>query len=125
MTMKPHRSLALLFLFSLAVACGPTARQKALQTTLTTLNTSRDAFVAWDGEHQQAIVKQAPSLEKGQATLDLYRSKREKVVLGFSAAYAALAAAAINTDDPKALADAIEAVKTLYAAVEGFLHGGE
>lgn len=123
--MRTQRTLGLLFACMLAVACGPTARQKALQTTLVTLNTSRDAFVAWDGEHQQAIVKQAPSAEKGQAALDFYRTKREKVVLGFSAAYAALAAAAINTDDPKALLDAIEAVKTLYAAVDGFLHGGD
>jgi hypothetical protein len=122
--MKTNRTIPVLLLLSLAVACGPTARQKALQTTLTTLNTSRDAFVAWDAEHQTTIVKQAPSLEKGQETLTFYRAQREKVILGFSAAYAAVAAAAINTDDPNALAQAITSIKTVYDAVEGFLHGG-
>jgi len=123
--MKATRSISILFLFSLAVACGPGARMKALNTSLVTLNTSRDAFVAWDNEHQQAIVKQAPSLEKGQETLAYYRGQREKVLLGFSAAYAAVAGAAINIDDPQALVQAINAIQDVYNAVDGFLHGGQ
>ena len=74
-------------------ACA--SHQAELRTALTTLNSARDGFTAWDSEHQAEIVRQATSLDEGKAALADYRRKREPVIDGFGIAYKALATATL------------------------------
>lgn len=96
--------------------CGANARQQALRTALTGLNAARDGFVVWDDIHQQSIVDKATSLEDGQAKLRDYRAGREKIVLGFEAAYKLLAIAALEPDVRNILT-AVAALKSLYGTL--------
>ena len=96
--MQTQRAVAIVVvLLGLHVAaCGPNAKQKALKTTLISVNTARDGFVAWDDKHQQNIVKNATSLEDGQSKLKTYRDKRAKLEVAFAIAYKAVATAALD-----------------------------
>lgn len=104
-------------LLALTACPGPDARQKALQTSLVALNAARDGFLSWDGNHQQQIVREATSLENGQAALSEYRTRRESVVQGFTVAYSALAAAALEKSAAMIL-EAATAAKEVYTLIK-------
>ena len=120
--MTIRRVLPLLFV--LATACSsPDSRQKALKTSLTALNAARDGFVSWDKAHQQQIVADAETYEAGKKALEAYRHKRESIVYGFSAAYSALAAAALD-NTITALVSAAQAAHDLYGLIKSLTGDG-
>lgn len=108
------RKAAVLVLF--LVACGASARQKALGTGLLTLNAARDGFVAWDAAHQEAIVRDTPAATVAQAIAD-YRKKRQDVLYGFQLAYGALVLAATEFT-PASLTEAALQAKQLYELIK-------
>lgn len=104
----------------LAACCGPTAKQRALNTALAGMNAAMDGFLAWDEAHQQAIVDgQGDPEEKEQRIAD-YRAKREKVVQAFVLAYSALAAAAADQTVEKIL-EAANAAEAAYQLLKSLM----
>lgn len=102
---------------SMGTACGPSARQTALQTSLTALNAARDGFVQWDKQKQTKIVADAKTLDDGKAALKTYRAKRGPIVEGFTVAYSALALAALD-DNMARLAEAANTAAALYKLIK-------
>ena len=86
-------TVPILLALTLGACPGPDAKQKALQVSLTALNTARDGFTTWDEHHQKQIVAKAGTYEVGKKALVDYRNRRHKVVQSFVVAYSALAAA--------------------------------
>lgn len=117
-----RRSL-LIVLALLVAACGPSARQRALSTTLAALDGAREGFVSFDEITQDKILAsidpQTTSLEAAQKKIADYRAKREPVVKAFMIAYSALTTAAINLKD-MSFADAIDRAADLYMAIKEF-----
>ena len=118
--MKPRLPLLLLLAALSATACG--GHDKALRVALTSLDTARDGFVAYDARRQQSIVQEASSYEAGVSALKKYRTDREPVLHSFQIAYATLALAAL---EPKAenLQVAADAVKKLYEQIKALRSG--
>lgn len=112
--MRARRHVLLVVALLLAAGCGPTATQRALNTSLAALNAASDGFLAWDEKHQQAIVDGPGTVEEKEAKIAEYRAKRDKVVQGFIVAYGALAAAAADQTVQKLL----EAAKACQAAYD-------
>lgn len=102
--------------------CGPNAREKALHTSLISLNAARDGFVQWDKHKQEQIVEKAQSLEEGKAALKTYRAKRTAIVEGFTVAYSALALAALD-DNMARLTEAITAAAAVYRLIKSMTGG--
>ena len=111
---------ALVLLFALAhtaSACGPSSREKTIQTTLTATNAASAAFVEYDKLHQADIVTRAANRSDGEAQLGAWRTTQREVLVLFSDAYRTIAAAAVANDDPSlaAMASAAGALtKTLH-----------
>lgn len=102
------------------VGCGsstPSTRTTALTTLYSTVNTAAAAFTAWDRAHQADIEKKATSLEDGKTKLAAYRLRREPVMIAFTVAYSAIAAALTVNDQPSA-DGASKAVGDLMVAIE-------
>lgn len=95
-------------------ACGPSAQQRALRATLTTVNATRDAFIVWDRGYQSMIVRNARELEQAKRELAAYRAGREHVVLAFEAVYKALAVAALDPSE----VPVTKAVEAAHAALQ-------
>jgi len=112
-----NRVIAILALV-IGFGCGPSARQRALNVTLASLNATRDGFVAWDEQRQSTIVDEAQSLEQSREALKAYRTKRVPVVRALLAAYAALAVAAVD-DKKEAWTTAVQALGEVTAAING------
>jgi hypothetical protein len=96
-----RRTIPVLIVLAALTACGPRSDGPAidqtrlgLQTALTATNAARDAFVAWDKDHQARIVEEATSLDDGKAKLAAYRMQRADVSATFVLAYSAIAGAA-------------------------------
>ncbi len=100
------------------LACGASGREKSLRGTLLAVNSARDGFVAWDAERQQAIVASATNIESGTTGLAEYRRKREPTIEAFTAAYRAVAIAAVMNDDPS-LASVLDAARRLLVMLDG------
>lgn len=81
-------------LLILAACAG--GKDAVLTSTLAGVNAARDAFVAWDADHQSKIVDGATGLADGQAKLAAYRKDRAKASAAFVAAYGAISIASIN-----------------------------
>lgn len=94
-----YRLAAVALIALLSFGCGPSARDKALQASLISVNAARDGFLTWDDLHQKEIVKEAGTVADGEATLASYRQKRSLIVASFEVAYRALATAAITPSD--------------------------
>lgn len=102
--------------FVALTGCGPSARVKALKTTLASVDAARAAFVAWDDKTQTQIVDEASSLDEGRARLNAHRAKRDKLTGYFELAYRTLAAA-LAADDGDTFA-VVGAVSELWTAYE-------
>ena len=104
----------------LSTACGSSAREKALSTTLASLNAARDGFVAWDKEHQESIVQE--TYDEGGTRADAvrkladYRRKAARIDQAFVLAYSALAAAALDLSVAGLISAAADARK-VYEAI--------
>lgn len=95
--MRKYAVGLVIFALLFAAACGGSftdKAQKTLATSLEATNAARDSFLAWDKDHQQAIVEKASTREAGEAQLAAYRQTRRAVVKAFTVAYTAIAAAA-------------------------------
>lgn len=104
------------------VSCNKNQRAKSIHATLVAVDAARDGFVAWDREHQQALVDKATSREEGVAALEQYRGRRQVVVDGFEVTYRALAVAATQTDEPSLKAALEQAAQLLLTITQ--LRGG-
>jgi hypothetical protein len=105
-----------------AIACGPNRRTQTLQATIHAVNAARDGFVAWDLAHQSELVKKAGTREEAVVAIDAYRTSREVIVQGFTAAYRGIAVAATQGDEASlraALATADDLRKALTAIMGG------
>ena len=101
-------------------ACGANAHTKALQTSLVSIDAARDGFVKWDEHHQASIVEKATSAEEGAAALKSYRAQRAAVIEGFTVAYSALAAAALD-DNMGRLTEALNAASHVYQLIKDLM----
>jgi len=92
------RALALIGLF--VIACGASSRQTTIRDTFIATQAASVAFIAFDREHQQAIVSAATSKADGAAALEAYRAKSARVAEAFTAVWISIGAAATANDDP-------------------------
>lgn len=115
--MKTPTKAILLSILVLFAACGPTARETALRTTLVTVDAARDGFEAWDQEHQGKLIATAQTGDEARASVASYREKRLVVINGFDLAYKAIAHAAVLLDDAS-IANALAAAADLKTAIE-------
>lgn len=107
---------AIVLLLSLVLsACGAGQREDTLRATYLSVTAAQAGFTTWDAEHQGFIVEQATSLEQGKEELRVYRQNREEILLAFSAAYHAIALAAMDEDTP--LLEMLAAAQALYDAI--------
>jgi len=116
--------LLVIAMVGVMIACGASAREKALRTTFVAATTAQAGFVEWDKEHQLQIARDAPSKLIALAELTTYREKRAGVVDAFEAVYRAIAAAALLEQDHKSLASALGAFEQLRLALS-LLTGGQ
>lgn len=107
------RRPAVAILLVLLVACGASARTRALQSQLAITNVARDTFVAVSEKRQLQIVETATSREDGIAKLTAFRKARDPVVKAFEAAYRAIAAAALIDTSVAEVAAAVTNAITL------------
>lgn len=101
------------------VACSATARHTALSTTTASLDAAQVTFVAYDGEHQLAIVAACPVADGKpacEAQLAAYRAERAKVLAAVVGAYRAVAAA-WKLDNAASLATALAAGAAVEQAI--------
>ena len=110
------KRLAFVYLLGFAstvlLGCGASSkeiRQKAVATSILTLNTARNEWLAWDKVHQQTLVKEAPTAEAATEIVTAYRRQQVVIIQSFATAYATLALAAVE-DTPDALAKAGTAI---------------
>lgn len=116
-TLRSVAAILLVGALTLVMGCGPNARQKALKTSLVSMNAARDGFTQWDKQKQAVIVADAKTLDEGKKALADHRSKRVPVVEAFTVAYSALALAALD-DNAARLLEAVGAVKSVYDLIK-------
>lgn len=115
----------LIFLAMVAItpACsGPNKRTRVLQHTVAAVNAARDGFLAWDRQHQLAILDKANSREEAIAKREEYLVKWRVVMESFTVAYQALIVAATQTDTlsyQAALAASADLLDTLKKLMGG------
>jgi len=80
-------------------ACGPSAREKTISTTLTATDVAAHAFIAYDAKKQADIVAAAPDKATGAAQLATWRAEQTKVAQLLAGTYRAVAVAATVNDD--------------------------
>lgn len=114
------RNLALLALVGLLVACGPSARVRSLNTTLTGVDAMRTTFHAFDDAAQTLIVERATSLEGGKADFAKYVAAREGVLLAFELAYRAIALGYADKADLAEVLVAAQKLNTAFAALKAW-----
>lgn len=112
--------VVLLFVVALA-ACGPSAKQKTIATTLAATNAARDAFLLYDDTRQASIVDNATSLEEGKERLAAWREDRDEVVAAFETVYRAIAIAATDASDMNVaeMVALAASLREVYARVTG------
>lgn len=115
-------AMALVVALFATTACGATAREKALKVSYASLTVAQRSFVEWDKYQQRQIVEKAQSLEAGKKALEVYREKRQPIVIGFSVAWSALAAASLY-DEPGWIKAAVEATSRLYTLIKELQDG--
>ena len=100
------------------VACGASARTKALQGSLFALNAARDTVLEVSKKREAQIVDACNppdcTLEKGHAELEAWRDKVDVVVDALAKGYRLIAAAALVSDSQSAT----EALAAVAKAVE-------
>jgi hypothetical protein len=123
------KSLTIALAVLAGIACGPSATQKTIGTTVAVLDTANAAFIGSAGgcsgcyvqRHEQAIIAGATSAADGATKLATFRGQVANVELGFAVAYQAAATAwtANNDGALAALAAAATAVATDISKLEG------
>lgn len=111
-----------LFACALFASCSQATRRDTIRDTFVALNSTRDAFVAWDAGHQKVLVDEATSREQADSLLEQYRNTQTKIAEAFTIAYQALTLAATQSDQPS-LDTAIKLSKDLIASITAMLRG--
>lgn len=96
--------------------CHPTTRETTIKVALSSADAASAGFIAWDREHQAAIVASAKSHEDGATKLGAYRSKQADVLLAFVALYQSIAIAA-TLNDSQSVAAIVLAAGHLQEAI--------
>lgn len=99
------------------LACGASARTKALRVNLVALNVARDSTLSLSKEREAQIVEKATSKEEGRAQLDEWRTKIDKVIAAIDIGYRAVHDAAL-LDDAKSASEAAAAAQKALALVK-------
>lgn len=102
------------------IACGASQRTTTIKTALVSVDASRDAFLAFEGTAEQAIVASATSAADSNTKLAAFRADRAKINNLFNAAYHTIAAAATANDD-QSVTSMQAAITLLVAAVTPYL----
>ncbi len=92
------RTILILFMLVL-VACGPSARQRAIRTTYDATIIATDQLASYSAKHKAAIVGDATSATAGQAELVSWRAKVDHAEKVLATVYRAIATAALVNDD--------------------------
>lgn len=103
----------LVVLLCFVAACGASARTKALQVNLVSLNAARDTMLAVSKEREAQIVEHTATKEEGRVQLDAWRQAVDKVAAAIEVGYRAIYAAAILNDVKSASDAAAAAAKAL------------
>lgn len=106
------------------MCCGPSAQQRAMSTSLASLNAARAGFDKFDEQHQEEIVLKyaGRSKEEVQGAITEYRTKyRDPISKAFLIAYTALSAASAAKTDQK-IQEAAQAVVLVLGLVEDLTH---
>ena len=82
------------------MACGPSARTTALQTSLSALDVAAASWHAYDKQHLSDIVVGSTSHDDGNKKLDDWSAVEAKVERAFSVAWQSVALAIPLSDDP-------------------------
>jgi hypothetical protein len=90
------------------VACGASARQKTITTTVQALDVAEVAFLHFDGQHQLDLVNAATTQADATAKLASYRKDRDEVAKALIAAYR-LAAVAATVDNDTSVSSLMQA----------------
>lgn len=121
------RPAVMLVLVCVFAACGASAREQihgaALNTSYIAVTSAQAGFESWDQSHQDSIVNAATSYEAGVAALEAYWKQQVTVVNAFEAAYRAIAAAALASDDAHALIRVKRAYEQLVLALQVLTKG--
>lgn len=103
-------------------SCTSHGRQDTIHATYLTTNAARDAFVAWDKQHQAEIVAGATSHDDGIAKLSAYHEKRAEVADLFVKMYQSIVAAQEANDD-LTVTTMVNLMLTVKTTVETFTKG--
>ena len=118
--MIPQRTV-LLLLVAMLVACGASAREKTLKTSLRSLNVARDTVLAVsdkrEGQIYDACNPPTCTKEEGHKQVDEWRAKVDVVVKAIDAGYRAIFAASL-LEDAESLSEATAAVVIALALVK-------
>lgn len=111
--MRVTKLVWLVVLVFVVGACGASARDKALRSSIVVVNAARDGFTAWDATEQQRIVDAATDADSGKAKLLEHQAARDRVARVIETAYRAIGFAALANDDAsmKAMLQAMAALK--------------
>jgi hypothetical protein len=82
------------------MACSGSQRQKTIRASVVAVSASREAWVAWDRQHQLDIVKESTTKDEVDAKLAAYRHQRDDLMTAYTVAYEGLALASTQADDP-------------------------
>ena len=119
------RNLALSFNLIIAIclvgSCGPSAREKLIAGTFTSVNAIVKAEEVYSAQAQLDIVKQAPDKATAEAQIAGFQAKRAKIERVIAATYIAIATAAALQDDPKSLDNLKAAAAVLIQEAAAFL----
>lgn len=110
----------------LGCACAASTRQTEIRGALVAVDAARDGFLAYDAAQQAKIVDGATSAEDAKAKLAAYRATRDNATGPgglLTAAYRAIAAAAVANDDPTVtgMLVVVAQLRTLLAPYAGVI----
>lgn len=107
----------MLLCLAFMLACGASARTKALRVNLVALNAARDTVLALSKEREQQIYASCnpPSCtnEEGHARVDAWRGKVDVAIRALDVGYRAVHDAALLNDAKSAVDASAAAVKAL------------
>lgn len=114
-----HRAarLVMVVMLCLVVACGASARTKALRVNLVALNTARDSVLALSKEREKQLYDSCNppscSKEEGHARVDAWREKVDVAIKAIDVGYNAVHDAALLDDAKSTTAAVAAAAKAL------------
>jgi len=110
--------ITLIVILATLAACGATARERTIQTTLTVTNAARDGWITLDEQVQDRIIERATSREQGEIRLAAYRVEQDKILVLFEAVYRAIATASVAEKDEQSLRAMLDAARRLKVALD-------